>query len=534
MDNRMFCYQCQETSAGKGCTIQGVCGKKQEIALMQDLLIYVTKGLCAVTTALRSQNIPVVESVNHLVIKNLFSTITNANFKQDDFIENIKQVLYVKQALLMQVKSGVRLPDASYWNGKENMFMDKAKKVGVLSTIDEDIRSLREFILYGLKGMSAYLWHASVLNVESEELHAFLQQALAATIDDSLTFNELLEFLMDTGKYGVKCLKLLNKANTEAYGDPTAHIVNLEAGRRPGILVSGHDLKDMEMLLEQTQDTGVDVYTHSEMLPANYYPFFERYKNLHGHYGNAWWQQKEEFASFNGPILMTTNCIVPPDNTYVYRLWTTGVAGYPGCNHIEEDQDGLKDFTPIINQAKRSLPPKNIEKGTLLGGFAFNQLIGHKDKLIEAIKTGLIKRIVVMAGCDGRMKDRTYYTEYALELPKESIILTAGCAKFRYNKLNLGSVAGIPRVLDAGQCNDSFSIALFALELKEELGVDDVNKLPIIFNIAWYEQKAVIVLLALLSLGFKNIHIGPTMPAFISPNVANILSLKYGLSSERL
>lgn len=534
MDNKMFCFQCQETAAGKGCTMTGVCGKNQTVASMQDLLIYVTKGLSAITTAMRSQNVPVPQDVNHMVLKNLFSTITNANFQIDDFILNTKHTLYIKQPLFLKFKAGERLPDAAYWNGNESMYFLKAQKVGVLSTLNDDIRSLREFITYGLKGMAAYMWHASVLGEESEELHAFLQRALAATIDDTLSFNDLFELLMETGRHGVLSMKLLNKANTEYFGEPSVHAVNLETGHRPGILVSGHDLRDLEMLLEQTQDTGIDVYTHSEMLPAHYYPFFEKYKNLRGHYGNAWWKQREEFMSFNGPILMTTNCIIPPDNSYLWRLWTTGVAGYPGCKHIDEDEDGFKDFSPLIDQAINALPPKNLESGKITGGFALNQLIASKDALIRAIKEGKIKKIVVMAGCDGRAVSRSYYTEYALSLPESAIILTAGCAKFRYNKLNLGTVAGIARVLDAGQCNDSYSLAMFALELQEALGLKDVNKLPIIFNIAWYEQKAVIVLLSLLSLGFKNIHIGPTLPAFISPNVAKILNSKFGLTTEKL
>lgn len=534
MENKMFCFQCQETAAGKGCTMAGVCGKKQQVASMQDLLIYVTKGLCAITTAMRSQKLQVPNSVNHMILKNLFSTITNANFMFDDFILDIKQTLYTKQPLFIRLRAGARLPDAAYWNGTETMYADKAQKVGVLSTANDDIRSLREFITYGCKGMAAYMWHACVLDEESEELHAFLQKALAATLDDSLTFNDLFELLQETGKYGVLSMKLLNQANTEYYGDPYVHSVNLEVGHRPGILVSGHDLRDLEMLLEQTQNTGIDVYTHSEMLPAHYYPFFDKYKNLRGHYGNAWWKQKEEFASFNGPILMTTNCIIPPDSSYLWRMWTTGVAGYPGCKHIDEDEDGFKDFSLIINQAKNTLPPKNIENGKITGGFALNQLIASKDLLIRAIKEGKVKKIIVMAGCDGRAVSRSYYTEYAMSLPKETIILTAGCAKFRYNKLDLGTVAGIPRILDAGQCNDSYSLAMFALDLKETFGLKDVNKLPIVFNIAWYEQKAVIVLLSLLSLGFKNIHLGPTMPAFVSTNVARVLNSKFGLSGERL
>ncbi len=534
MGNKMFCFQCQETAAGKGCTMAGVCGKRQEVASMQDLLIYVTRGLCAVTTAMRNQRIPVPQSVNNMILKNLFVTITNANFQLDEFILNIKQTLYTKQSLFFKLKASAKLPDAAYWNGTEIMYADKAQKIGVLATVNDDIRSLREFITYGCKGMAAYLWHASVLGEESEELHAFLQMALAATLDDSLSFNDLFDLLLETGKYGVLSLKLLNKANTDYFGEPYAHDVNLEVGNRPGILVSGHDLRDLEMLLEQTLGLGIDVYTHSEMLPAHYYPFFEKYRNLRGHYGNAWWKQKEEFLSFNGPILMTTNCIIPPDSSYLWRLWTTGVAGYPGCKHIEEDEDGFKDFSPLINQAKSAMPPKNIEYGKITGGYALSQLIASKDALIRAVSEGKIKKIVVMAGCDGRATSRGYYTEFASSLPKDAIILTAGCAKFRYNKLSLGSVAGIPRVLDAGQCNDSYSLAMFAFELKETLGLSDVNKLPIVFNIAWYEQKAVIVLLALISLGFRNIHLGPTFPAFVSPNVARILNAKFGLSGELL
>ena len=530
MENKMFCYQCQETAGCKGCTIVGVCGKKPEVAAMQDLLIYVTKGLSAVTTALRAAGKNVDRNVNHLVTVNLFTTITNANFDREAIIDRIKDTLKVKADLLAQLGDTNGLPEAALWNGAEAEFDDKAKTVGVLATKNEDIRSLRELITYGLKGLSAYSKHANVLAQDDEEVDAFIQRALAATLDDTKSVDDLVALTLETGKYGVQGMALLDKANTTAYGNPEITTVDIGVRKNPGILISGHDLKDLEMLLDQTQGTGVDVYTHSEMLPAHYYPFFKKYKNFAGNYGNAWWKQKEEFESFNGPILMTTNCIVPPKDSYKGRLWTTGAAGYPGCNHIDADENGHKDFTALIEQAKTCPAPTEIETGTIVGGFAHEQVFALADKVVDAVKSGAIKKFVVMAGCDGRMKSREYYTEFAKALPKDTVILTAGCAKYKYNKLNLGDIGGIPRVLDAGQCNDSYSLALIALKLKEVFGLKDVNELPLIFNIAWYEQKAVIVLLALLYLGVKNIHLGPTLPAFLSPNVANVLVKNFGIA----
>lgn len=530
MENKMFCYQCQETAGCKGCTIVGVCGKKPEVAAMQDLLIYVTKGLSAVTTALRAAGKNVDRNVNHLVTVNLFTTITNANFDREAIIDRIKDTLKVKADLLAQLGDTNGLPEAALWNGSEAEFDAKAKTVGVLATKDEDIRSLRELITYGLKGLSAYSKHANVLAQDDEEVDAFIQRALAATLDDTKSVDDLVALTLETGKYGVQGMALLDKANTTAYGNPEITTVDIGVRKNPGILISGHDLKDLEMLLDQTQGTGVDVYTHSEMLPAHYYPFFKKYKNFAGNYGNAWWKQKEEFESFNGPILMTTNCIVPPKDSYKNRLWTTGAAGYPGCNHVAADENGHKDFSALIEQAKTCPAPTEIETGSIVGGFAHEQVFALADKVVDAVKSGAIKKFVVMAGCDGRMKSREYYTEFAKALPKDTVILTAGCAKYKYNKLNLGDIGGIPRVLDAGQCNDSYSLALIALKLKEVFGLKDINDLPLVFNIAWYEQKAVIVLLALLYLGVKNIHLGPTLPAFLSPNVANVLVKNFGIA----
>lgn len=530
MENRMFCYQCQETAGCKGCTVSGVCGKKPEVAIMQDLLVYVTKGLSVVTTRLRAEGKKVSEEVNHLVTVNLFSTITNANFDREALIARIKETLDVKRELLAQLSDKTNLPEAATWDGQESEFARKAVLVGVLSTKDEDIRSLRELITYGLKGLAAYTKHANALMKDDEEVDAFIQSALAKTLDDSLTVNDLVALTLETGKYGVQGMADLDAANTSAYGNPEITTVDIGVRKNPGILISGHDLKDLEMLLEQTQGTGVDVYTHSEMLPAHYYPFFKKYKNFAGNYGNAWWKQKEEFESFNGPILMTTNCIVPPKDSYKDRLWTTGAAGYPGCRHIDAPYGQKKDFSAIIEQAKTCAAPTEIETGSIVGGFAHEQVFALADKVVDAVKSGAIKKFVVMAGCDGRQKSRSYYTEFAEKLPKDTVILTAGCAKYKYNKLNLGDINGIPRVLDAGQCNDSYSLALIALKLKEIFGLDDINKLPIAFNIAWYEQKAVIVLLALLYLGVKNIHLGPTLPAFLSPNVADVLVKNFGIA----
>lgn len=530
MENKMFCYQCQETAGCSGCTQVGVCGKKPDVAAMQDLLIYVTKGISAVTTALRAGGEEVSSEINHLITLNLFTTITNANFDKEVITERIKITLSKKQELLQKVRNIQMLPEAAVWNDSEENFEAKAAQVGVLATENEDIRSLRELITYGLKGLSAYSKHANVLLKDSEEVDAFLQRALSATLDNTLTADQLVELAMETGKYGVDGMAMLDSANTEAYGNPEITKVNIGVGSRPGILVSGHDLKDLEMLLEQTQGTGVDVYTHSEMLPAHYYPKFKKYPNFIGNYGNAWWKQKEEFEAFNGPILMTTNCIVPPKSSYKDRLFTTGATGYPGCKHINGGIGEQKDFSEIIAMAKSCQPPTEIENGEIIGGFAHNQVLSLADKIVDAVKTGAIKKFVVMAGCDGRAKSRSYYTDFAKALPKDTVILTAGCAKYKYNKLNLGDINGIPRVLDAGQCNDSYSLAVIALKLKEVFECNDINELPIIYNISWYEQKAVIVLLSLLYLGVKNIHLGPTLPAFLSPNVAKVLVDNFGIS----
>lgn len=529
MEQKMFCYQCQETAGCKGCTMSGVCGKKPDVAAMQDLLVYVTKGISAVTTALRQEGKQVSAEINHLITLNLFTTITNANFDKENIEAIIRATLTEKDMLLAQIADPSGLPKAAKWNGSGN-WEEKAATVGVLSTENEDIRSLRELITYGLKGLSAYSKHANVLLKDDEEVDAFLQRALAATLDDNLSVEELIALTMETGKHGVSGMALLDKANTEAYGNPEITKVNIGVGTNPGILVSGHDLRDLEMLLEQTQGTGVDVYTHSEMLPAHYYPAFKKYPNFIGNYGNAWWKQKEEFESFNGPILMTTNCIVPPKDSYKDRLYTTGVAGYPGCTHISGEIGEQKDFSVIIEHAKRCAAPTEIETGELIGGFAHAQVLALADQVVDAVKSGAIKKFVVMAGCDGRAKSREYYTEFAKALPKDAVILTAGCAKYKYNKLPLGDINGIPRVLDAGQCNDSYSLAVIALKLKEVFGLDDINDLPIAYNIAWYEQKAVIVLLALLYLGVKNIHLGPTLPAFLSPNVAKVLVENFGIA----
>lgn len=530
MKNKMFCYQCQETAGCTGCTQVGVCGKKPDVAAMQDLLIYVTKGLSAVTTALRAQSVEVSSEINHLITLNLFTTITNANFDKEAIIARIRTTLDTKRELLSQIKNAEALPEAAHWDGDESTFDEKSALVGVLSTENEDIRSLRELITYGLKGLSAYSKHANVLLQEDGEVDAFLQRALSATLDDSLSVDDLVALTLKTGEYGVSGMALLDKANTQAYGNPEITKVSIGVGSRPGILVSGHDLRDLEMLLKQTQGTGVDVYTHSEMLPAHYYPAFKKYSNFVGNYGNAWWKQKEEFESFNGPILMTTNCIVPPKDSYKDRMYTTGAAGFPGCKHISGDIGEEKDFSEIIEHAKRCAAPTEIETGEIIGGFAHNQVLALADKIVDAVKSGAIKKFVVMAGCDGRSKSRNYYTDFAKALPKDAVILTAGCAKYKYNKLDLGDIGGIPRVLDAGQCNDSYSLAVIALKLKEVFGLDDINDLPIAYNIAWYEQKAVIVLLALLYLGVKNIHLGPTLPAFLSPNVAKVLVENFGIA----
>ena len=530
MENQMFCYQCQETAGCSGCTRVGVCGKQPDVAAMQDLLVYATKGISAVTTTLRQEGVAIQPAVNHMITLNLFTTITNANFSKEAIIARIQETLSEKDLLLSKLTNKDTLPEAALWNGSVEEFDTKAAAVGVLSTENEDIRSLRELITYGLKGLSAYSKHANVLLQDNEEIDAFMQRALAATLDDSLSADDLIALTLETGKYGVDGMALLDNANTSTYGNPEITKVNIGVGTRPGILVSGHDLRDLEMLLKQTQGSGVDVYTHSEMLPAHYYPAFKKYPNFVGNYGNAWWKQKEEFESFHGPILMTTNCIVPPKGSYKDRLYTTGAAGYPGCKHISGEIGEEKDFSAIIEQAKHCAPPEEIERGEIIGGFAHNQVLALADDIVTAVKSGAIRKFVVMAGCDGRMKSRNYYTDFAKALPKDTVILTAGCAKYKYNKLNLGDIGGIPRVLDAGQCNDSYSLAVIALKLKEVFGLEDINELPIIYNISWYEQKAVIVLLAILYLGVKNIHLGPTLPAFLSPNVAKVLVDNFGIA----
>lgn len=530
MENQMFCYQCQETAGCSGCTRVGVCGKQPDVAAMQDLLVYATKGISAVTTTLRQEGVAIQPAVNHMITLNLFTTITNANFSKEAIIARIQETLSEKDLLLSKLTNIDALPEAALWNGSVEEFDTKAAAVGVLSTENEDIRSLRELITYGLKGLSAYSKHANVLLQDNEEIDAFMQRALAATLDDSLSADDLIALTLETGKYGVDGMALLDNANTSTYGNPEITKVNIGVGTRPGILVSGHDLRDLEMLLKQTQGSGVDVYTHSEMLPAHYYPAFKKYPNFVGNYGNAWWKQKEEFESFHGPILMTTNCIVPPKDSYKDRLYTTGAAGYPGCKHISGEIGEEKDFSAIIEQAKHCAPPEEIERGEIIGGFAHNQVLALADDIVTAVKSGAIRKFVVMAGCDGRMKSRNYYTDFAKALPKDTVILTAGCAKYKYNKLNLGDIGGIPRVLDAGQCNDSYSLAVIALKLKEVFGLEDINELPIIYNISWYEQKAVIVLLALLYLGVKNIHLGPTLPAFLSPNVTKVLVDNFGIT----
>ena len=528
MENKMFCFQCQETAGCKGCTVMGVCGKTPEVAGMQDLLIYVTKGLSAVTSRLRAEGQEVAREVNHLVTGNLFVTITNANFDGEAIKGRLEETLQVKAELLEKLADRDKLPEAALWTAGTTDLAVKAKTVGILAESNEDIRSLKELITYGLKGLAAYLHHANVLGQEDESLDAFQQETLAALLDKELDGEALTALALKTGEWGVKGMALLDKANTSAYGNPEITKVELGVRNKPGILISGHDLRDLEMLLEQTEGTGVEVYTHGEMLPAHYYPKFKKYRHFAGNYGNAWWKQKEEFEAFNGPILMTTNCIVPPKDSYKARLFTTGAVGFPGCVHIEEKQ-GRKDFAPLIELAKQCQPPKELEQGQIVGGFAHEQVFALADKVVEAVKSGAVKKFVVMAGCDGRMKSRSYYEDFAKALPQDTIILTAGCAKYKYIKLNLGEIGGIPRVLDAGQCNDSYSLALIALKLKEALGMVDINELPIAYNISWYEQKAVIVLLALLHLGVKNIHLGPTLPAFLSPNVAKVLVENFGI-----
>ncbi|BCG61527.1 hydroxylamine reductase [Paenibacillus sp. URB8-2] len=531
----MFCFQCQEAAKGTGCTIQGVCGKTSDVANLQDLLLYTVKGISIYAVKGRELGVTDIAS-EHFIIKSLFATITNANFDRDGFIARVREGIVIRDGWkkrlagsLADVSLGGH--DAAQWTpGTDEELEAKAAAVGVLATENEDVRSLRELLTYGLKGMAAYLEHAAVLGYHEAGAQAFLERGLAATLNDELTADELVGLVMECGKYGVDVMALLDRANTETYGSPEITKVNIGVGDRPGILISGHDLKDMEELLKQTEGTGIDVYTHSEMLPAHYYPAFKKYSHFVGNYGNAWWKQNEEFDSFNGPILMTTNCVVPPKDSYKDRLYTTGNTGYPGIKHIGEGKDGApKDFSTIIEQAKTCAAPVEIESGEIVGGFAHAAVMGVADKVVDAVKTGAIKRFFVMAGCDGRMKSRNYYTDFAEALPSDTVILTAGCAKYKYNKLDLGDIGGIPRVLDAGQCNDSYSLAVIALKLKEVFGLEDINDLPISYNIAWYEQKAVIVLLALLYLGVKNIHLGPTLPAFLSPNVAKVLVETFGI-----
>lgn len=529
MENTMFCYQCQETAGCSGCTRAGVCGKTAETANLQDLLIDVTRGLCAVIARLRTEGKPVSDVIDTLVTENLFVTITNANFDNDAIRARISQTIEHTQSLRAQLSDASGLPENALWDGSGD-WDARAKTVGVLATDDADVRSLRELITYGLKGMAAYNHHINAYGKRVASVDAFLQQALAKTRDDSLSVNDLIALTLETGKYGVDAMAALDEANTSAYGNPEITKVNLGVRSNPGILISGHDLHDLEMLLEQTAGTGVDVYTHSEMLPAHYYPAFKKYPHFVGNYGNAWWKQKEEFEAFGGPILLTTNCLVPPKDSYRDRVYTTGAVGFPGCAHIEADENGHKDFSALIAHAKRCPSPTELETGEIVGGFAHNQVLALADKVVEAVKSGAIKKFVVMAGCDGRAKSRNYYTDFAKALPKDTVILTAGCAKYKYNKLDLGDIGGIPRVLDAGQCNDSYSLAVIALKLKEVFGLDDINDLPIVYNIAWYEQKAVIVLLALLHLGVKNIHLGPTLPAFLSENVAKVLVENFGIA----
>ena len=531
MEPKMFCFQCQETAGNKGCMFGGVCGKKPETANLQDLLIYVTKGLSEITTRLRSEGKEIPAAIDRLITTNLFMTITNANFDDDRFSDRINETLSSRDELFEQLHDDTGLSDAASWQYRtaEERTL-KADKVGVLDTGNEDLRSLRELTLYGLKGMAAYNKHANVLGYADTAIDAFLQKALAKTLDDSLSTDDLTSLVLETGSFGVKVMALLDTANTSTYGNPEITKVELGVRNNPAILISGHDLRDLEMLLEQTANTGVDVYTHSEMLPAHYYPAFKKYPHFAGNYGNAWWKQKEEFEAFNGPILLTTNCLVPPKESYKDRIYTTGSVGFSGCKPIDGEIGETKDFSAIIEHAKKCPPPTQLESGELVGGFAHHQVLALADKVVDAVKSGAIKKFVVMAGCDGRIPARNYYTDFAKALPQDTVILTAGCAKYKYNKLPLGDIGGIPRVLDAGQCNDSYSLALIALKLKEVFGLDDINQLPIVYNIAWYEQKAVIVLLALLSLGVKNIHLGPTLPAFLSPKVANVLIENFGIA----
>ncbi|MFH1511876.1 MAG: hydroxylamine reductase [Bacillota bacterium] len=525
----MFCYQCQEAARGYGCEVRGVCGKNEEVAKLQDLLIYALKGLAFVVVK-EKLDVAKIGEANRLLVRSLFMTITNANFDGEAIAAQTQKTISLRDRL--KRNSGTAPHDAAaFHTGTRAGMLAKAADVGVLSTKNEDVRSLRELIIYGLKGMAAYTEHALNLGMENPDIYAFMYEALAATLDDGLTADQLVALTLKTGAFGVKAMALLDAANTNKYGNPEITEVNIGVRHNPAVLISGHDLADLEQLLEQTQDTGVDVYTHSEMLPAHYYPAFKKYPHFAGNYGNAWWKQTTEFESFRGPVLFTTNCLVPPRSEAIRaRIFTTNAAGYPGCRHIKADAGGKKDFAEIIAMAKTLPAPLEIETGAIVGGFAHHQVLALADKVVAAVKSGAIKKFFVMAGCDGRMKNREYYIEFAEKLPKDTVILTAGCAKYRYNKLKLGDIGGIPRVLDAGQCNDSYSLAVIALKLKEVFGLDDINKLPIAFNIAWYEQKAVIVLLALLSLGVKNIHLGPTLPAFLSPNVLKVLTETFGIA----
>ena len=526
----MFCYQCQETAKGTGCEVRGVCGKTEEVAKLQDLLIYSLKGIAEIVVK-GKLDVKELGPVNHEVLKGLFMTITNANFDAEAFETEIKKMLTLRKMLRAKVAAADWHDAVTFEVDSKEAMLEKAASIGVLATQNEDVRSLREMITYGLKGLAAYTHHALNIGKENNELYAFVYEALAATLNDKLTAEDLVALTLKTGQFGVAAMALLDEANTSKYGHPQITEVNLGVRGNPAILISGHDFTDLEQLLEQTKGTGVDVYTHSEMLPAHYYPAFKKYDNLAGNYGNAWWKQVDEFVTFNGPILFTTNCIVPPRSEEVRaRIFTTGASGYPGCQHIVADENGKKDFSAIIAMAKTLKSPTEIETGTLVGGFAHEQVFAVADKVVAAVKSGAIKKFFVMAGCDGRMKSREYFTEFAEKLPMDTVILTAGCAKYRYNKLKLGDIGGIPRVLDAGQCNDSYSLAVIALKLKEVFGLDDINKLPIAFNIGWYEQKAVIVLLALLYLGVKNIHLGPTLPGFLSPNVAKVLVETFGIA----
>ncbi|WP_392433969.1 hydroxylamine reductase [Finegoldia magna] len=529
-NEEMFCYQCQETAKNIACTKRGVCGKTSDVANIEDLLVWVTKGLGEILTRMRKEKKD-ISNLHSYVNNNLFTTITNANFHYEDLLEKVRETIDLNQKLIEGLDDKENLSKAALYNEKDDDELKlKSQIIGVLNTLDDDKRSLRELITYGLKGMAAYNRHANVLGKFDENVDEFMENTLAKLMDDSLSVEDLIALTLETGSNGAAAMALLDSANTSAYGNPEISEVNIGVRNNPAILISGHDLKDMEMLLEQTQNTGVDVYTHSEMLPANYYPAFKKYDNFVGNYGNSWWLQDKEFESFNGPILMTTNCITPPKDSYKDRVFTTGVAAYPGMKHIVADENGHKDFSEIIELAKKCESPKEIENGKIVGGFAHNQVLALADKVVEAVKNGDIQQFVVMAGCDGRQKGRNYYEDFAKALPDDTIILTAGCAKYRYNKLNLGDINGIPRVLDAGQCNDSYSLVVIAQALQKAFGLDDINDLPISYNIAWYEQKAVIVLLALLSLGVKNIHLGPTLPAFLSPNVANVLVENFGIA----